>query len=385
MAGLRFGLLCAASFCLLPVSAWVRAAAAVPGDVVKSAGNLTKGGKVGIYATLLQVINPSLGNMQLLLECCGEAQGLAQEAANMLNSNQYTSPIEDNLKKDFVGDGKCGAPGPLKTLFEEGKEECSYLYDFETKDYKKYSFSAFCIPDDVISQMADTKGVPMGYTVVNQVLNRNAGELVYAAEGYLSFCYDGMNSVNEANNTFELFKPTYVELFGQKYDTGYMEAKGFPGLGRLNIFDMMERSAPAPFLGTLFVYKNNFWSKSQSATNVTHFDMKQFLAQKEEEVNKGIAATSKDLAPFQNKNLTDAEKAQLTQTMAAKESKTVAERLIEKIKQSQAEAKERKEKMDGFIKMLGFTERTDDNQPQIELPPQGKKQLPMLSSINMAK
>lgn len=27
----------------------------MPGDVVKGAGNLTKGGKVGIYATLLQV------------------------------------------------------------------------------------------------------------------------------------------------------------------------------------------------------------------------------------------------------------------------------------------------------------------------------------------
>lgn len=50
--------------------------------------------------SLLQVINPYLGDLQLLLECCGEAQGLAQQAANMLNENQYTSPIEDNLKKD---------------------------------------------------------------------------------------------------------------------------------------------------------------------------------------------------------------------------------------------------------------------------------------------
>ena len=55
----------------------------------------------------------------------------------------------------------------------------------------RYSFSAYCVPNDVISGMADTKGLPMGYTVVNQVLNRNAGELVYVAEGYLGFCYDG--------------------------------------------------------------------------------------------------------------------------------------------------------------------------------------------------
>lgn len=65
----------------------------------------------------------------------------------------------------------------------------------------RYSFSAYCIPDDVISHMADTKGVPMGYTVVNQVLNRNAGELVYAAEGYLSFCYDGIWEQMDAEKT----------------------------------------------------------------------------------------------------------------------------------------------------------------------------------------
>lgn len=65
----------------------------------------------------------------------------------------------------------------------------------------RFSFSAYCIPDDVISHMADTKGVPMGYTVVNQVLNRNAGELVYAAEGYLSFCYDGIWEQIDAEKT----------------------------------------------------------------------------------------------------------------------------------------------------------------------------------------
>ena len=51
-----------------------------------------------------------------------------------------------------------------------------------------------------------------------------------------------MNTVNDANNSFKLFKPTYVDIFGQKFDTGYMENVGFPGLGRLNIMDMMQRT-----------------------------------------------------------------------------------------------------------------------------------------------
>lgn len=63
----------------------------------------------------------------------------------------------------------------------------------------RYSFSAFCVPNDVISNFADTKGLPMGYTAINQVLNRNAGELVYAAEGYLGFCYDGILAASSSH------------------------------------------------------------------------------------------------------------------------------------------------------------------------------------------
>lgn len=62
-----------------------------------------------VSSRLLQVINPNLGNLQLLLECCGDASDLAQEAANMLNSNQYTSPIEDKLKKDGVKGAASGS------------------------------------------------------------------------------------------------------------------------------------------------------------------------------------------------------------------------------------------------------------------------------------
>ena len=47
-----------------------------------------------------QVLNPGLGNLELLLECCNEARPLADKISYLLNTNQYTSPIEDNLKKE---------------------------------------------------------------------------------------------------------------------------------------------------------------------------------------------------------------------------------------------------------------------------------------------
>ena len=74
----------------------MRTAAAVDGVVVAGAGNLTMGGKVGTYTVLLQplgvlflaalawllrVLNPGVGNLELLLECCGDARPLASEVA----------------------------------------------------------------------------------------------------------------------------------------------------------------------------------------------------------------------------------------------------------------------------------------------------------------
>jgi len=397
MAKLQLTTLVCFANCLLPVLGYIRSATAVTGDVVKGAGDLTKGGKVGIYATLLQVLNPGLGDLTLLMECCGEASALAHKAASMVNTNQYTSPIEENVKKDFVGKGKCGAPGPMKGVLQEGQEECTYFYSFKEKDYKEYSFSAYCVPNDVISNFADTKGLPMGYTVVNQVLNRNAGELVYTAEGYLGFCYDGMNTVNEANNSFKLFKPTYVDLFGQKFDTGYMENVGFPGLGRLNIMDMMKRSVPAPFLGTLFVYKNNFWSTSQSALNITHFDMKQWAAKQaadqpaatnnaeyQKEMGKQMGKVADDLAPFQNKNLSPGEQAALTQLMSNKEGAALAKKISAKIQADKKKAAETKAKLDGFIGMMGYTKVTKDDKPTYDVAPAGDNQIEPLTKKNLA-
>ena len=51
---------------------------------------------------MLQMINPGLGELKLTLECCGEAQPLADVAMNNINLNQYTEPIEEKVKRDFA-------------------------------------------------------------------------------------------------------------------------------------------------------------------------------------------------------------------------------------------------------------------------------------------
>lgn len=55
-------------------------------------------------------------------------------------------------------------------------------------------------------------------------------------------------------------------------DTGYKEQFGFPGLGRLTVMDMFQRSVPVAFTGVLYVFRNDFWVSSQEALNITHFD-----------------------------------------------------------------------------------------------------------------
>ena len=55
-----------------PAAAYIRIATAVGGDVVKGAGDLTKGGKVGLYTVLLQagmnIICDSMGLFEHLSE-----------------------------------------------------------------------------------------------------------------------------------------------------------------------------------------------------------------------------------------------------------------------------------------------------------------------------
>eukprot|EP00438_Fugacium_kawagutii_P023002 Skav214373 [mRNA] locus=scaffold822:134423:147931:+ [translate_table: standard] len=148
--------------------AWYRIATAVEGSVVKEAGNLTMGGKVGTYTVLLQVLNPPAGDLDLLIECCGDARSLAQEASNAINTN--TGGPTEQVKAQYVGEGKCSEPGPLELLAKQGNPECSYLYSFKNKnlscrvddpgDWAKLPETAFCVPDDVCS--VDVAGATKG-------------------------------------------------------------------------------------------------------------------------------------------------------------------------------------------------------------------------------
>ena len=108
------------------------------GAVVKDAGNLTMGGKIGTYTVLLQVLNPGMGDLTLLLECCGAAAPLAGEIAAKVNTNQFTgtgSGPEEQIKAEYVGEDKCSAPGPLDTLTRQGDPTCNYMYAFKNKEW----------------------------------------------------------------------------------------------------------------------------------------------------------------------------------------------------------------------------------------------------------
>lgn len=73
----------------------------------------------------------------------------------------------------------------------------------------------------MLSNFAGADSSKMGYILMEQMMNRHAGDLVYAAEGYIGFCYDGMNRVNMANNSFTELKKANVDVMGMKIYTGY--------------------------------------------------------------------------------------------------------------------------------------------------------------------
>eukprot|EP00435_Cladocopium_sp_Y103_P040706 s2701_g11.t1 len=164
-----------------PAAAYVRIATAVGGDVVKEAGSLTKGGKVGLYTVLLQVLNPEFGALKQMLQCCGKAQHYAPTIANLLNTNgildltnntsgRYVDriqgdDIEGQVREMVVGDMKCSDPG-LGALMKEGDPSCSYLYSFENKDHRTFSYSAMCVPSDVCS--VDVAGATKGLKVTRR-------------------------------------------------------------------------------------------------------------------------------------------------------------------------------------------------------------------------
>lgn len=285
------------------------------------------------------MINPGLGELKLTLECCGEAQPLADVAMNNINLNQYTEPIEEKVKRDFVGKGKCSALEAKQANVTKGKAKCTYLYDYADKNWQKYKYSAYCVPSDVLSNFAGPQSTIMGYVTVERGMNRNAGELVYTARGFISWCYNAMNQVNEANDTFSQVIPTFVEVGGQRVDTGYKEQFGFPGLGRLTVMDMFQRSVPVAFTGVLYVFRNDFWVSSQEALNITHFDWEQMNhgpktwnelsniaaplpgSLQAEAVASLYSKIGKDLAPMMGKPLSAQKQAELVTAAAKKEEK----------------------------------------------------------------
>eukprot|EP00913_Durusdinium_trenchii_P017960 g16878.t1 len=114
-----------ASF-LAPATAWYRYAQMVTGDVVKEAGNLTMGGKVGTYTVLIQVLNTLAGDLKLLTECCGDARPLAQEITNKVNLNE---------KLSFIGLKQLDPLQMLGTCAD--KADTGVLYVFKNKFYNK--------------------------------------------------------------------------------------------------------------------------------------------------------------------------------------------------------------------------------------------------------
>lgn len=261
---------------LAPVAnGYVRMATAVGGDVVLGAGNLTQGGKVGLYTVLLQVLNPNFGDLQQLLQCCGKSAAFASEIATLVNTNAITGDIEKTIREQYVGNGKCEDPG-LGSLMAKGNPTCSYLYSFKNKDFKEYSYTSMCVPSDVCSVdvAGASKGMKLGYEMVLKVLNRNYGELEYAGEGPLQNCYDGMNMVNLANQSFKSIHQKFIHITkGVKIPVGKEEKISFKGMKQLGFLKMMEKCEPRPDTGVLYVFKNKFWSESQRTLNITNFDM----------------------------------------------------------------------------------------------------------------
>lgn len=257
------------------VNGYVRMATAVGGDVVLGAGNLTQGGKVGLYTVLLQVLNPNFGDLQQLLQCCGKSAAFASEIATLVNTNAITGDIEKTIGERYVGNGKCEDPG-ISALMDKGNPTCSYLYTFKNKDFKDYSYTSMCVPSDVCSVdvAGASKGMKLGYEMVLKVLNRNMGELEYAGEGPLQNCYDGMNMVNLANQSFKHIEQKFIQITkGVKIPIGKEEKISFNGMKQLGFLKMMEKCEPRPDTGVLYVFKNKFWSESQKTLNITNFDM----------------------------------------------------------------------------------------------------------------
>eukprot|EP00435_Cladocopium_sp_Y103_P009262 s1734_g2.t1 len=257
------------------VDAYARLATAVTGEVVKGAGNLTMGGKVGTYTVLLQVLNPEYGPLRLLMECCGENQNLVNDMVTKVNAHEVYGPKGKHRGKDALVSeyqGRCSQPG-IRGLLEQGKPECSYFYMFQNKADPDNTFTAWSVPEDICStDVSGTRGLIAGYQEFLQTLNALYGELVYAGKGNISSVLNGMNIVNEGNlSSFVKEKRKYLDIFGLKIPIGKTHFMKFEGVKQLGIMDMLSACNHDPSEGILYVFDNRMWSNSTRDLNATEF------------------------------------------------------------------------------------------------------------------
>ncbi|CAJ1383386.1 unnamed protein product [Effrenium voratum] len=285
---------------LTPAVAEKWLATSVGGDVIKAAGNVTLGGQVGSYASLLQARNPSLGEMAAITECCGEAAPLAEFIAKQVNGKAF-SDLQAEIKKQYIGDLHCSEPSK-KEIKKEGKFECQYVYTFKNKLFSDLSNSAFCVPDDVCSVdvVGMTKGTKIGYSVVLQILNKHAGDLVHAAHGDIGSCLQAMNEVNLGQHEKHLKKvKKYVKLGSLKIPTGETTKYEFDGMKEQGIASMLGTCANSPSTGMLYVFKNKFWDSDSGKIDIVRFNEKMAKEEQEEKEQEELAALKKKIADIE--------------------------------------------------------------------------------------
>ncbi|CAJ1443656.1 unnamed protein product [Effrenium voratum] len=215
------------AFAAVPAAAYELIAGTATGDEVRSGGKVTMGGKLGGYGSLLQASNSGFGETTLILECCGEAASLAGDATNSVNLNEFSADdFEAQILAKYGQKNMC----TKASADDVAKSKCNYAYSFKNKHFADVAYAALCVPSDVcsIDVVGMTKGTKIGYSVVEQILNSNAGDLMYAGYGPIGNCLDGMNAVNVGKTSkFVKQVPSYLELVpGVKIPTGKNKGRG---------------------------------------------------------------------------------------------------------------------------------------------------------------
>ncbi|CAJ1443654.1 unnamed protein product [Effrenium voratum] len=261
------------AFAAVPAAAYELIAGTATGDEVRSGGKVTMGGKLGGYGSLLQASNSGFGETTLILECCGEAASLAGDAANGINLNEFSA---DDLEAQILA--KYGQKNMCTKASADAVAEvgCNYAYSFKNKNWADVAYAALCVPSDVcsIDVVGMTKGTKIGYSVVEQILNSNAGDLMYAGYGPIGNCLDGMNAVNVGKTSkFVKQVPSYVELVpGIKIPTGKnKDGIVFEGMKEQGLVQMLGTCEPTADNGMLYVYKNKFWDADTGLVNIAGF------------------------------------------------------------------------------------------------------------------